>query len=105
MTLLKLVLLVFTLLVIFQFYEMLFKKKKIVEGAANQYQDPDLESDPLYLATVNAANITYLKSQIDNIQTLKEQIYDMSGQVQINASAIVGLNQSLSDASTDITGG
>ena len=104
MTLLKLVLLGFTLLVIFQFYEMLFKKK-IVEGAANQYQDPDLESDPLYLATVNAANITYLKSQIDNIQTLKEQIYDMSGQVQINASAIVGLNQSLSDASTDITGG
>ena len=104
MTLLKLALLIFTLLIIFEFYETLFKKK-VIEGAATQYQDPDLQSDPLYLATVNAANITYLKSQIDNIQTLKEQIYDMSGQVQINASAIVGLNQSLSDASTDITGG
>ena len=104
MTLLKLVLLVFTLLVIFQFYEMLFKKK-IIEGAANQYQDPDLQSDPLYLATVNAANITYLKSQIDSIQTLKEQIYDMSGQVQQNAVAIVGVNQAMSNASTDITGG
>ena len=29
----------------------------------------------------------------------------MSGQVQKNASAIVGLNQAMSDASTDITGG
>ena len=83
---------------------MLFKKK-IIEGAATQYQDPEQQNDPLYLATVNAANITYLKSQIDNIQTLKEQIYDMSEQVQLNASAIVGLNQSMSDASADITGG
>ena len=104
MTLLKLALLIFTLLIIFEFYETLFKKK-VIEGATTQYQDPDLQSDPLYLATVNAANITYLKSQIDNIQTLKEQIYDMSGQVQINASSIVGLNQSMSDVSTDITGG
>jgi hypothetical protein len=104
MTLLQLVLLIFTLLIIFQFYQILFKKN-IIEGAATQYQDPDLQSDPLYLATVNAANITYLKSQIDNIQTLKEQIYDMSGQVQLNSSAIVGLNQSMSDASADITGG
>ena len=104
MTLLKLALLIFTLLIIFEFYETLFKKK-VIEGAATQYQDPDLQSDPLYLATVNAANITYLKSQIDNIQTLKEQIYDMTGQVQNNASSIVGLNQSMSDVSTDITGG
>ena len=104
MVLSRLILLIFILLILHQLYEVLFKKK-VIEGAATQYQDPDLQSDPLYLATVNAANITYLKSQIDNIQTLKEQIYDMSGQVQNNASAIVGLNQSLSDASTDITGG
>lgn len=104
MILSRLILLIFILLILHQLFEMLFKKK-IIEGAATQYQDPDLQSDPLYLATVNAANITYLKSQIDNIQTLKEQIYDMSGQVQLNSSSIVGLNQSMSDASADITGG
>ena len=104
MILSRLILLIFILLILNQLFEVLFKKK-VIEGAATQSQDPDLQSDPLYIATVNAANITYLKSQIDNIQTLKEQIYDMSGQVQNNASAIVGLNQSLSDASTDITGG
>jgi hypothetical protein len=104
MVLTRLILLIFIFLILRQLFEVLFKRK-IIEGAATQYQDPDLQSDPLYLATVNAANITYLKSQIDSIQTLKEQIYDMSGQVQQNAAAIVGVNQAMSNASTDITGG
>jgi hypothetical protein len=104
MILSRLILLIFIFLILRQLFEVLFKKK-IIEGAATQYQDPEQQNDPLYLATVNAANITYLKSQIDNIQTLKEQIYDMSGQVQQNAAAIIGVNQAMSNASTDITGG
>ena len=104
MVLTRLILLIFIFLILRQLFEMLFKRK-IIEGATTQYQDPDLQSDPLYLATVNAANITYLKSQIDSIQTLKEQIYDMSGQVQQNAAAIIGVNQAMSNESTDITGG
>ena len=70
MVLSRLILLIFILLIMYQLFEMLFKKK-IIEGAATQYQDPDLQSDPLYHATVNAANITNLKTQKDNKQTLK----------------------------------
>ena len=103
MILIRIILLIFVLLILSHVFKSLFKVK-IIEGAA-KYTDPGLQNDPLYIATTNAANITYLKSQIDNIQSLKAQIYDMSGQVQMNASAIIGLNQAMSQASTDVTGG
>ena len=45
MVLSRLILLIFILLILHQLFEVLFKKK-IIEGAATQYQDPDLQSDP-----------------------------------------------------------
>ena len=53
MILSRLILLIFILLILHQLFEVLFKKK-VIEGAATQSQDPDLQSDPLYIATVNA---------------------------------------------------
>ena len=46
-------------------------KDNIIEGAtgetvtAKKFQDPGLSKDPLYLATVNAANISYSKDQMN----------------------------------------
>lgn len=53
-----------------------------------QYINPQLENDPIYLAKINAANITYLKSQIDVISTLKQQVTDISGVVHTNSENI-----------------
>ena len=36
-----------------------------------RYTDPGLNNDPLYLAKLNAANISYLKDQIDKLNGLK----------------------------------
>jgi len=69
---------------------------KLIEGATGEqtttYQDPDLDEDPLYLAKINAANIAYLKGQIDTITDLKTQLDAMNEQLESNSSAIQSLN-------------
>lgn len=61
---------------------------RIVEGLENGgYQDYDKEAqnDPMYLATKNAANISVLKSQLDQITGLQALVQDISGRVSLNA--------------------
>ena len=85
---------------------------KNVEGLTNNkgkknYQDyNDLESkDPLFLAIKNAANISYLKSQLDEINGLKQQIYDMSNNIIIHTTQIDQIENAISQSANDITGG
>jgi len=61
---------------------------RIVEGMENEkYQDyGDLKSnDPLFLATKNAANISAIKEQIDQLSGIQTIIQDISGRVSLNA--------------------
>ena len=89
------------LLILRQLYKSL-TKERIIEGATGnsdndsvtEYQDPDMSKDPLYLATLNAANIAWLKGQIDTINDLSTKIDAMNKQVESNSAAV----QSLSDA-------
>ena len=75
---------------------------KVVEGATGsqddnkpQYKDPNLQSDPLYLATINASNITFLKSQIDGITQLRQQMDLLNEKVENNSTQLAALNTSL----------
>jgi len=78
---------------------------KLIEGATGEqtttYQDPDLDEDPLYLVKINAANIAYLKGQIDTITDLKTQLDAMNEQLESNSSAIQSLNTSIQNTGTD----
>lgn len=95
----NIVLIIFIILIVINICEII--KPKIIEGNSNNsdsdndgssYQDAGLNNDPLYLATINASNIQYLKNNIDDIADLRNMVLDMSGQILRNTNAITGLS-------------
>lgn len=93
-------------------------KKEKEEGLANppsasdaslpplQYQNPpsSVTNDPLYLSTLNASNISYLKEKVDNVLNLRQQVSDISGQVVAITSTVNNLSQKLSSNVSSSTG-
>jgi len=95
-------------------------KPKTREGIENQnntstststsntnYQDyNDLQNkDPMFLAIKNAANISYIKSQLDELTGIKQQILDLSNNVYTNAQQIDQIQQAVQDQAEAVTGG
>ena len=70
----------------------------------SQYTDPGLNNDPLYLAKLNAANISYLKDQVDKLSGLKEQVATLSSETDNNSTAIRGIGVQLTASSQQLTG-
>jgi hypothetical protein len=80
-------------------------KPTLVEGITTNtmtYKDPGLSSDPLYLATLNAANIAYLKEQIDGIIKMKSSFQKLIDQVDSNSTNIQALNKAVESTQQSI---
>lgn len=99
-------------LILINIYEHL--KPKTREGIENQnntstpnYQDyNDLQNkDPMFLAIKNAANISYIKSQLDELTGIKQQILDLSNNVYDNAQQIDQIQKAVQDQASAVTGG
>lgn len=73
-------------------------------SASKTYTDPGLNNDPLYLAKLNAANISYLKEQVDKLNGLKEQVSTLSSQTENNSTAITGIGEQMNTTSQQLTG-
>lgn len=62
---------------------------RLIEGMTPQSEfqgyEGEEKSDPMFLATKNAANISVLKNQIDSISEMKKMVEDISGQVALNS--------------------
>lgn len=72
-------------------------------GNNNNYIQPNLQNDPLYLTKVNSADITYLKKQIDSLSELNIQMAKLNKEVQTNSAAIQSLNQSIQNTAKNAT--
>ena len=68
------------------------------------YTDPELNDNPLYLATVNAANISYLKEQVDELSGLKQKITSLEFKVDENSKGITALGEQFSKSAQELTG-
>ena len=95
---------IFVLFTLNILYMIVKKSLSFQEGATSNdtsvYQDPNLSQDPLYLATLNASNIAYLKSKLDDIDTIRTTVDALNEQVESNSAAIQGINSSMQITST-----
>ena len=80
-------------------------KTDSVDTSGTTYTDPDLSKDPVYLATVNAANISYLYKQVANIPTMNQQIIDLSSNISDLSTGVDQVNSQMQETSSQLTGG
>lgn len=78
---------------------------KIIEGATgnNQYKNYS-DDNPLILAEKNAANIQFLKQQIDDIYNYKSQILDLKNVVEQNTYNINQISDVAAQQAHQLTG-
>jgi len=102
MIVINLISIVFLILILLQLCKTM--NTNIIEGNKNKtdettYKDNNLSDDPLYLATLNASNIQFLKNNIDEVSDLRNLIIDLSNSVQTNTTNITNMNQAQMESS------
>ena len=77
------------------------------QSNTSTYKDyNDLETkDPMFLATKNAANISFIKSQLDELSGIKHQILELTNNVNTNTQQIDQIQQAVQDQAAAVTGG
>jgi uncharacterized phage infection (PIP) family protein YhgE len=70
-----------------------------------EYIEPPGQTDPLYISRVNSSNITFLKSQIDGIQQIKQQILETNNNVKKNTTDIAELQTGLKELGNSLSSG
>jgi len=82
----------------FLIYDVYKQFNPIIEGVTDDsstYTDPNLSEDPVYMAKVNASNITYIKSRLDEITTLRTSVESLQSKVDSNSVVVQGLTSDM----------
>jgi hypothetical protein len=80
------------------------KRSKIIEGNTSYQSYAEDGNSAMALAVQNEGNINFLKDQLDQIQTIKTQILDLSQNVTTNTQAIQSIGSQMTDTSDQLTG-
>ena len=110
LTLINILIIFFLFLILYQIFlatRITEARLPLVEGLENQYQEYDKNNpnNAIILAQKNAGNIEYLKSRMDGIQGLFQQVQDLSGNVVSLQNQVNSLVQAQSDYANQMTGG
>jgi predicted PurR-regulated permease PerM len=109
LTLINILIIFFIVLIITQIF-LAFFNNNIIEGLTNNedYQpyDTNNPNNALILAQQNAGNIQVLRSQLDNLISLKKEVEDISGNVvslQTQVNGMIGAQQQYAQQMTPST--
>jgi len=72
--------------------------------SGSTYTDPGLNNNPLYLSTLNAANISYLKDQVDQLTGLTQTVSSLQTKVDSNTKGIAALGNQFTQTAQQVTG-
>lgn len=109
-TLINILIVFFTILIVFQ----IILANYIVEGLDNnansndstyQSYDTNNQSNALVLAQQNAGNISYIKQRMDAIQSMNQEVQDLSGNVVTLQKQVSGLLAAQQSYATQATAG
>jgi hypothetical protein len=107
LSLINILILFFTILVIYQIFLAYFEDN-VIEGLTNnngKKYKPYNKNDALILAQQNAGNIMVLKQQIDDLSGLKQEFLDLSGNYAGLQSQVTSLVNAQNDYTNQMTGG
>jgi hypothetical protein len=104
LSLINFLIIFFILFIVYELF-LAYTQNYILEGLENQYQPYDVNNpaNALILAQQNAGNISFIKSQIDGLLGLNQQVKDISGNVvalQDQVSQIVAAQQQYTNQMT-----
>lgn len=75
----------------------------LIEGMENSYEE--YGTDPMILARQNAGNIEYLKSRMEEVTNVKNDIVTMKQDIQTMQVQMDGLVQQQGDMAAELSGG
>lgn len=76
----------------------------LIEGLENSYKEYG-GNDPMILAQQNAGNIEYLKSRMEEVNSVKNDVVTMKQDIQSMQIQVDGLVQQQADMATELSGG
>lgn len=76
----------------------------LIEGLENSYKEYG-GNDPMILAQQNAGNIEYLKSRVEEVNSVKNDVVTMKQDMQSMQIQVDGLVQQQADMAVELSGG
>ena len=101
--LLTILIIFFTSIILYKILFYIGTSFYLIEGMENTYKE--YSGDPMILAQQNAGNIEYLKSRVEEVTNVKNDVNIMKQDMQTMQIQVDGLVQQQADMAVELSGG